>query len=313
MNLITSEVVNDGFSFEYSRRLIIAIRTKGCSWAKSKNGGCTHCTIPFSDIISENTHNIHSNFVSDINKLDSRNIHSLSLYTPGSFFDDEEVPSDIRHKILYSIANTSQIRHLSVESLPQFITEEKMRSMKELLPNIEIEIGLGLDSSNDDIRLNNINKNFSFNEYVHAVGLINGHGLKALTYILVKPIYLSENQAIEDAIKSISDSFDAGTSIISLEPMSVQKGTIAFDLYQRNEYTPPWFWSILEILRKTHGKGELRIGLFNYPTPMVGPKNCDLCSVRVRDAIRKYNVTQDIGNLNKQDCNCKKDWILGIS
>lgn len=81
-----------------------------------------------------------------------------------------------------------------------------------------------------------INKGIQFYEYLEAANLIKQHNLKVLTYLTVKPLFLTISESISDVIKSVNDICSV-TDVISLEPTSIQKGTLV-EFFSNEEYIP---------------------------------------------------------------------------
>jgi radical SAM enzyme (TIGR01210 family) len=129
------------------------------------------------------------------------------------------------------------------------------------------------------------------------------------SYILLKPPFFSEREAILDSIHSIETAFSLGVKTVSLEAMTVQKYTLVEYLYNNDLYQMPWLWSIVEVIKRTAHLGRVIIGLFKfYPSPDSVPNNCHLCNNKVMDAIIEYNKTLRPDVFNQLQCKCKEDW-----
>lgn len=289
------------------KRIIIGLRTLGCSWGRKAGGGCIHCTIPFSQIRSDDTKAILTSFIEDYYQYDFSDTPVLCLYTPGSFFDDHELPATIRKEILNIIAENSQLDMLVLESRPGYICEEKIAQLRDILPNIRIEIALGLDSSNSNIRNKILNKGIKIESYYEACRTLNKYDIDILTYVLIKPPYVSEKECIIDGIETSRTAFAYGSKAVSLEPMSVQNDTIIHELYKKGLYSPPWLWSVISIAKQVYHMGEIRIGSFFYPPPIVNASNCDICTDLAWEKIGFFNQS---GNIKKIDmvCKCQAVW-----
>lgn len=107
-----------------------------------------------------------------------------------------------------------------------------------------VEIGMELERSNGEIWEKCINKGFSFLSYIEAVCKIRRvSNIKVLTYLTVKPLFLTIEESIKDVLKSILD-IEYYTDIISLEPVNIQKNTVVDYLYEMGYYAPPRCLSI---------------------------------------------------------------------
>lgn len=301
-----SSHLNKCFS-HFGKRIIIGLRTLGCSWGRKAGGGCIHCKIPFSQIRSDDTNAILASLIEDYRQYDFTDTPVLCLYTPGSFFDDHELPATTRKEILNIISENSQLDMLVLESRPDHICEEKIAQLRDILPNIRIEVGLGLDSSNDHVRNTILNKGIKFKSYSEACQILNKYDVEVLTYVLIKPPYLSEKDCIIDGIETSRTAFSYGSKAVSLEPLNVQNDTIIHELYKKGLYRPPWLWSIISIAKQVYHIGETRIGSFFYPPPIASSSNCNLCTHDTWKRIHHFNKSGDIRKLDI-DCNCQTIW-----
>jgi radical SAM enzyme (TIGR01210 family) len=295
------------------KRSVIFLMSNGCQWAIKNAHGCTMCghlakqtrrdeVIPVDDFIYQ--------LEGEFEKHDFKNYPLLNIYNNGSFLNDNEIPPTARRKILKRVNEIPDIKMLVLETRPEFVTEEKIKEIKQLVPDKHVEIAVGLEIKNDLIRTICLNKGFSLEKYEESAGIIVKH-LHMRTYVFLKPPFLSEMESVDHAVETVEYALEKGNTTVSLEACTVQDFTLVKHLYNRGMYTPPWLWSILEVVRRVRikGPGKLIVGLFQfYPSPRAVPYNCDRCSSQVMEVIKKYNRTLDKDFLNDLDCGCKKDW-----
>jgi Predicted Fe-S oxidoreductase len=72
-----------------------------------------------------------------------------------------------------------------------------------------------------------------------------GAGVK--TYLLMKPPFLSEQEAIQDMITSVNEAW-AWSDLISMNLCTVQRSTPVEALWRSGAYRPPYLWSVLTVL-----------------------------------------------------------------
>jgi radical SAM enzyme (TIGR01210 family) len=210
--------------------------------------------------------------------------------------------------MLKKINQNPYIKMLVIESRPEFVTEEKIREIKELIPDKHVEIGVGLEIKDDFYRGICINKGFSLHRFDIAAELITKY-LNLRTYVLLKPLFLNEKESIDNAIETVEYSFESGASTVSLEASTIQEYTLMSYFYKHGLYTTPWLWSIVEIVKRVKTPGKLIIGLFKFfPSPSAVPNNCELCNDKVMNAIIQYNRTLDRSVFDGLDCECKSEW-----
>ena len=88
----------------------------------------------------------------------------------------------------------------------------------------------------------------------------------------------------------------------------MQKGYL-HDIYVEGNYRPPWLWTIVKLINKIHGMGEIQIGTSDdYPPPIAVRANCTLCNDDFEAAVEKYNRTQDVSVFEGLHCQCMKKW-----
>jgi archaeosine synthase beta-subunit len=293
------------------KRIVLAIPTRGCALFRRAQGGCLHCGLAGDGIIQTKPSNdeLIANFSSQLNNPEFTGCPVLCLYTPGSFLDEHELDRQVRNEILSLISRKESIRRVVLESLPQFITLPRIREVKEVLSNKEIEIAVGLDSSNDDIRRICIDKSFTNTIFEKACNLLRKNEIFFSAFALLKPPFLSEREAIDDTLHTARYAFERGVAAVSIEPNSVQAHTFTWQLYRRRLYRPPWLWSIIEIIRSLPPGLEIRVGgIVVYPRAEAVAYNCERCSDEIWQRIRNFNISQDRTIFDDLDCECKIQW-----
>jgi hypothetical protein len=295
---VASWVDYDFFEYAAIESFTIILRTAGCQWRKCKM--CGYWLESMKDVTQAD---ILVQFERAL-KMSPKGDFMLKIFTSGSFFDEREISEDTRKEMRRMLEKRNEIAKLIVETRPEFVSEDKIEDCIGASRNFEVAIGL--ETSNDFVRNSYINKGFSFDDYRHAVKMIKGCGATVKTYLLLKPPFVSEKRAIEDVIRSAEEISDY-TSSISLNLSNVQKGTEVEDLWQKKYYRPPWLWSAVEAMKEIKRRNEDLV-LLSDPVGAGykrGPHNCGKCDRRVKEAIKRFNVTQDLSAFEGIDCECK--------
>ena len=109
-----------------------------------------------------------------------------------------------------------------VESRPEYVNEDVLRDCCTLIPGKILEVAIGLESANDDIRIRKINKGFVRKDFEKAMKVINqlksDFDVRVKAYLLFKPILTSEKDAIDDAVKSAQYAERVGVNRVSFCP-----------------------------------------------------------------------------------------------
>ncbi|GAH85360.1 unnamed protein product, partial [marine sediment metagenome] len=210
----------------------------------------------------------------------------------GSFLNEREVDPKARREILKIIATEKNIKVVILETRPEFITQEAVSEIERILSDKVVEIGVGLETKNDDIKEYCLNKGFDTEQYLKKTKLIVDSKLHLLSYVLIKPPFLTEREAIQEAIETAKFAFQHGADVVSFEPVSIQDFTLVHYLYQGKVFRPPWLWSTIEAAKATVSFGFVRIGGFEFmPIPKIFTHNCANCNAEVISAIDRFNST----------------------
>jgi radical SAM enzyme (TIGR01210 family) len=302
------------------RTIFIVLPTPGCAWALSGSGGCSMCSYiadsPLQEVSSEELVEIFKNeFERQIKKQTIDGPTAIKIFVSGSFLNQEEVSEDAQKEIFKILNEYSDIEEVIVESRPEYVNEEVLKSCCSLIPNKIFEVAMGLESADDNIRLNRINKGFTRKDFEKAVAVINrlksDFNVQSKVYLLVKPVLTSESEAIEDAIKSAEYAEEVGVGRISFCPSTIHKGTLMEILWRRGSYQPPWIWSTLEIVRRVRSSVKIPVIMdtAGFGTRS-GPYNCKKCNSKLKNAIIESNINQTIPE--EFDCECKNKWLADV-
>ncbi len=274
--------------------MVIILRTRGCRW--SHLSGCTMCGY------SRETYDAgYSDIKEQIDfayeKYEGEKI--VKFFTSGSFFDEKEIPYELQE---YAFKKFGDAEKIVVETRPEFVKN----AQKFEYP---LEIAMGLESSNDRILEYSINKGFRFKPWLREAKRVKEYGKRLRVYILIKPPFLREKEAIEDAVNSAFAVKDIADTI-SFNPMAIHGGTLVEAMWSRNIYRPPWLWSVVEVIKKTR---EFYDGMIKCDVVAGGKSrgahNCMECDKKILHAIEKFNLTQNVKALDNIDCKCKEKWL----
>src|SRR5208282_3703427 len=282
---------------------VLILRTRGCYWADEK--GCSMCgyskdTLGRSatpDELAEQLAHATARY---------RGEPYVKVYTSGSFLDDREVDPESRLRLVEAFSGTA--RRLLFETLPEFAVAERLEPLRSAFSG-EIEVALGLESTDPTVLGKYIHKNAPPSEYLAAGDRVRALGLRAKAYLLLKPPYLTEGEAIDDVVRSTreaADHFDA----LSANPVHIQNGTVVEWLFRRGRYRPPWLWSVVESL-KAGAALRRNARLVSFPTAggvSRGPHNCGECDARVLRAIEEASLSQEFAPLGDLECACRAAW-----
>ena len=333
-NILWDSPAEWGVKYSYmkgkpTKALTITLSPTGCAWAK--NGGCTMCGeyegSSKGDSIPDYLH--IAQFAKAVAEL-------VPLYKPkwlrinqeGNYANNNETKQVVQKTILKLATQLKGIKRITIESRPQYLTEEILTVYSNIIKNsgIELEIGMGFESGNDVIRNICINKGESIADFEKTLKLMKKHGILSLAYVLLKPPFLTENEAIGDAVNSIIYANKIGFERISLEPMSIHKYTIVDALTRLSQYSTPWLWSLIEVIKQCRDISELGIGgIGYYPIPAhLSQNHCNCKTINVKkkgniiqvkecekhifDALKKFSRYRDFSVFDNLFFSCMATW-----
>lgn len=306
--------------------LTITLSPTGCEWAQQ--GGCTMCgefegsykeTILIKDPkfhIAQFAMAIGDPQIWAAAKAEKCDISWLRINQEGNFFNEAEMNRTAQYAILNLATHIRGLKKITVESRPQYLTEEVILNISKIFKDngIKFEIGMGLEAKNEIIRNVCINKQEKNSDFVRAVSLLKQYGISPLAYIIIKPPFLTEAEAIDEAVVTAHFAHEIGFERISFEPMSIHPYTLVDALRQTGDYHAPWLWSVVEIAKRCADISDI-VGIGGvgyYPIPSSYAHNyCNIekdCDERFLNAIMEYNRTRDTSIFKNLSCECKSEW-----
>ena len=272
--------------------LAVILRTSGCSWGRESN--CTMCGY-FLD--SRDSSSVLEDFRSIIEGGPKERF--LKIYNSGSFLDPGEIPGKAQHEILHTAGE--HFDRVLIESRPEYITRASLKPICELA---DLEVAIGLESADNDVLMHSINKGFTFQDYERAARLLNSMDIPVRTYLLLKPPFLTEGDAIRDVVNSIQ-AVEEYSETISINPMNIQNFTFAEHLFRKGVYHPPYLWSLLECLG-TPASARLMSAPSGGGTSR-GAHNCGTCDREILEKIATFSLDRDPSALDHL-CTCREEW-----
>lgn len=282
---------------------VIILQTSGCR--HFHQGGCSMCGYNFGPRAEVPSSSILKQFQNGLRDLGE--IRFLKLYTSGSFLDEDEIDAEAVESILKTCKDRGL--RLLFETRPEYVTPARIGRL--LFLHDDIEVALGLESANDKVLRCSINKGFTVKDYDRATETLRENEVDIRTYVLLKPPFLTEAEAIRDSVATMAHAAEVSTTL-SLNPVNVQKGTLVERLWRTWSYRPPWLWSVLEVLRSTEGLGTKVVCDPTGGGKERGAHNCGKCDDVILDSIRGFSQSQDHSRLGAPECGCRAVWESAV-
>jgi radical SAM enzyme (TIGR01210 family) len=286
--------------------LTIIFRSGGCSWSR-----CRMCSYRHERYGEQNceelTRHLKAQLAWVLREHGKDEYRMVKIFTSGSFFDPAEVPPAFRNEV----ASIFRGKLVIAETRPEYVTNDAFTPFIDALDDgswkTPLYCAIGLETSNDLVREKCINKGFTFSDFKSAASVAHAAGAGVKAYLLFKPLFLTEREAVDDMRTTIRDILSFA-DLISMNPCTVQRNTELELYWKRGAYRPPYLWSVLTLLKESTlhmtcdplGGGQKR-----------GPHNCGTCDYEIVKGIRDYSLSADrdlIGALLDTTCNCKNEW-----
>ena len=165
----------------------------------------------------------------------------IKLYNSGSFFDNRAIPAGDYERIA-SLLN--HFETVIVECHPRLIGDKCLQFRDLLKP--DLHIALGLETVNPElIRL--LNKKMTLGDFADSVSFLSRNGIPSRAFILLRPPFMSEEEGVCWAQKSIDFAFESGVECCTVIP--VREGNGAMDrLMAEGKFTRPEIRSLEKVL-----------------------------------------------------------------
>ena len=218
----------------------------------------------------------------------------IKLYNSGSFFDEKAIPVKDYEEIASLLENFETV---IVEAHPKLITEKCLRFRDILKP--ELQVALGLETIHPEV-LPKLNKNMTVEDFAKSVGFLSKNGISSRAFILLKPPFLSEEEGVYWAKKSIDYAFEHGVECCTVIPVRGGNGAME-RLNKKGLFGVPEIQSLETVLE--YGI-QLQLGrVFADVWDLSHFSNCNLCLKARTTRLNSMNLTQSLGDVVSCSCN----------
>lgn len=286
--------------------------TRGCTW--DRRGSCTMCNYGHASNVTVEA--MVEAVAAGLSEID-RPVDELYVSPSGSLLDPIEVPLEARRAI-YSLVERFPVGRFSFETRPETVTTEAVEELTASLPGKKIAAGFGLESADPWVLRFCVNKPGAAAGFPLAADLLRRRGIGVYGNVSLGTAFLSPQEAIADAVRSIEWVLDAGADLALLFPMHVKRHTLLHWLYSRGMYEPPSLWSLIEVLARLDRRLLARISISWYRSDygsndeiVVSPTTCPRCETEVLAGLDEFRMTssgEDLDHLLSLSCPCRSVW-----
>ena len=207
----------------------------------------------------------------------------LKLYNSGSFFDPRAIPPEDFPDIAERARSFDRV---IVECHPALVGEAALR-FRDLLDG-RLEVAMGLETAQPEV-LARLNKRMTLDQFARAAKFLRDHDIALRVFILVKPPFLDEAEALEWARRSLDFAFDCGAGVASLIPTRLGNGALEA-LAEQGEFSPPKLATLEEAA--VYGVSLKRGRVFADLWDLEKFSTCPECFAARRQRLERMNFTQ---------------------
>jgi radical SAM enzyme (TIGR01210 family) len=209
----------------------------------------------------------------------------LKLYNAGSFFDPRAIPPE-EYPAIAALA--APFGRTIVESHPALVGPRCVEFQEQL--GRPLEVAMGLETVHPEI-LNRLNKRMTLDQFRGAAETLAASHIDLRAFILVRPPWLSDDEGVVWAKRSLDFAIDCGAGVCSLIPTRAGNGAMEA-LLATGEFTPP---SLAALEASAEYGLELKAGrVFADLWDIEQFAACPVCSTARIERLRLMNATQRV-------------------
>jgi radical SAM enzyme (TIGR01210 family) len=176
----------------------------------------------------------------------------VKLYNAGSFFDPRAIPPGDYPEIAAAVEGFGRV---VVECHPALVGD-RAQALKRLLTG-KLEVAIGLETAHAPT-LDRLNKRFTLDDFQRAARFLADNGMDLRVFLLLRPPFMSEQEGLDWAKRSIDYAFDAGATACTLIPTRGGNGAME-RLASQGLFAPPSIASLEAALEYgiTLGRGRV--------------------------------------------------------
>jgi hypothetical protein len=152
----------------------------------------------------------------------------------------------------------------------------------------KLEVAMGLETVHPEV-LARLNKRMTLDQFAGAAEFLRRNEIALRVFILVKPPFLDEGEALEWARRSVDFAFDCGATVASLIPTRPGNGGLEA-LAERGQFSPPKLSTLEEAA--AYGVSLRRGRVFADLWNLEEFSDCAECFVVRRERLREMNDKQ---------------------
>jgi radical SAM enzyme (TIGR01210 family) len=209
----------------------------------------------------------------------------IKLYNSGSFFDPRAIPPGDYEAIARRLDGFERV---IVECHPALVGDACLR-FRDMIRG-KLEVAMGLETAHAEI-LERLNKRMTLEMFAESARFLRENEIELRAFILVKPPFMREEEAVDWAVRSLEFAFECGATAATLIPTRGGNGAME-GLTDSGDFSPPALRTLEVALERgiLLNKGRVFADLWDAET---GP-GCLACREERMARLRAMNLEQKI-------------------
>ena len=225
------------FNNKTAKRLIIRLRSSGCSWVK-KTGGCTMCGFYLATghgkkVTSSQYKKQFNHILEEVNLNDYK---IIGIYNDGNFLNEGEITINTIKDFCKILNSYDNIKLVNFESRAEYLAIDRVKKIKNFLKDKELQISVGFESINPEVVQLCINKGLYTLNFGKIFRDLQKIGVRVNPLLLFKPPFLTEKESINDVLNTIDYLVSNGIHSADLEIATVMKYTLLHEHHRLHLY-----------------------------------------------------------------------------
>lgn len=254
-------------------------------------------------------------------------VREVLLGTCGSILDKQEMDPQVLAALLEAVSE-SAIPSVILETHYTTVTQAALKHIKEALPGRELVIELGFESANPDILEHSLCKFMDLDALSNIIRQINDCGISPVLNVFLGAPFLTPEEQIQDAEKSIAWAVAHGASRVVVFPANIKPNTLLWKLHQEGTYDRISHWMLIELLSRLDDALLEKVELSWYgdrqnagrDMHILPPTSCPRCQSILMSFYRAFMENFDpkrrrllLEQLDaKVSCNCRSKFLASL-
>ena len=165
----------------------------------------------------------------------------IKLYNSGNFFDTQAIPPE-DYKTIAALLDPFET--VIVECHPKLINRRCLQ-FRDMLRG-RLELAIGLETVHPEV-LPRLNKRMDLNAFRQSVHFLTNHAIRARAFTLLRPPFLTEEEGIIWAKRTLDFAFSAGVDCCVVIPTRAGNGAMDW-LQAQGFFAPPALAALEQVL-----------------------------------------------------------------